>query len=101
VPVEAKPLIRPDVLRSHLSGFYLPPVDSAMLGRWAELISTSRIERFNEQESLPDFLADFFVGLLGYTRPAGHARYTIGWERHIEVDGEFADAVIGQQRVIA
>ncbi|MBI3839255.1 MAG: hypothetical protein HY288_15155, partial [Planctomycetia bacterium] len=105
MPVEAKPLFRPDVLRLHLSGFYLPPVDSTMLTRWAELISTSRIERFNEQEILPDFLADFFVGLLGYTRPAGHDRYTIGWERHIEVDGEFADAVIGdfngQQRYIA
>jgi type I restriction-modification system DNA methylase subunit len=34
--------------------------------------------------------------LLGYTRPAhGHARYTISWEKHVEVDGKFADAVLG------
>ncbi|NJN00486.1 MAG: hypothetical protein HC793_02270 [Aquincola sp.] len=25
------------------------------------------------------------VGLLGYTRPAGNQRYTISWERHVEV----------------
>lgn len=104
VPVEAEPLFRRDVLRPHVAGFYLPRVDMAMLSHWAELISTERVNQFSEQEILPDFLSDFFVGLLGYTRPAGHDRYTIGWERHVEVDGKFADAVIGdfngQQRYV-
>ncbi|MGE5191833.1 MAG: Eco57I restriction-modification methylase domain-containing protein [Deltaproteobacteria bacterium] len=95
MPVEAKPLFRPDVLRTHLAGFSLPPVDSAKLEHWADLIASRRIDNFGEEEILPDFLADFFVGMLGYTRPAGHDRYTIGWERHIEVDGQFADAVLG------
>src|SRR5689334_9029181 len=95
MPVEAKPLFRPDVLRPHLSAFYLPPVDSAKLSHWANLISSGRVDSFGEQEILPDFLSDFFVGLLGYTRPAGHERYTIGWERHVEVDGKYADAVLG------
>jgi hypothetical protein len=34
---------------------------------------------------------------LGYTRPAdGQPRYTISREKHVEVDGKFADAVLGQ-----
>ena len=95
MPVEAKPLFRPDVLRSHLAGYALPAVDSAKIKHWADLIATGRLDSFGEQEILRDFLSDFFVELLGYTRPAGHDRYTIGWERHVEVDGKFADAVLG------
>lgn len=105
MPVEAKPLFRPDVLRSHLLGFPLPTVDSAKLAHWANLIATGRLDGFGEQEILPDFLSDFFIGLLGYTRPAGHDRYTIEWEHHVEVDGKRADAVLGDfngaQRYIA
>ncbi len=73
----------------------MPAVDSDKLGHWAGLISSGRIDKFREQEILPDFLSDFFVGLLGYSRPAGNQRYTIGYERHVEVDGKFADAVLG------
>ena len=76
MPVEAKPLFRPDVLRSHLTGYQLPAVDSAKLKHWADLITNGRLAGFGEQEILPDFLSDFFVGLLGYTRPAGHERYS-------------------------
>lgn len=48
---------------------------------------------------LPQFIADFFFGLLGYTGPAESPdRYTISLEKHVEVDGQFADAVIGQFR---
>ena len=65
--VEAKPLFRPDVLRSHLAGYLLPAVDSAKLEHWADLIATGRLATFGEQEILPDFLSDFFVGLLGYS----------------------------------
>jgi hypothetical protein len=104
MPVEAKPLFRPDVLRTHLSAFPLPAVDSAKLTHWASEISSGRVDRFGEQEILPHFLADFFVGLLGYTGPAGQERYTIGFERFVEVDGKYADAVLGdfngQQRYV-
>jgi hypothetical protein len=95
MPVEAKPLFRPDVLRSHLSGFAMPAVDSAKLDHWANEVSSGRVDRFGEQEILPHFLSDFFVGILGYSGPAGQERYTIGFERYVEVEGEFADAVLG------
>src|SRR5205085_10754870 len=40
-----------------------------------------------------------FFGLLGYTGPAESPdRYTISLEKHVEVDGQFADAVIGHFR---
>ncbi|MCO6047957.1 type I restriction enzyme HsdR N-terminal domain-containing protein [Aeoliella sp. ICT_H6.2] len=95
MPVEAKPLFRPDVLRSHLSGFELPEIDSAKIDHWADEISSGRVDRFGEQEILPHFLSDFFVGILGYKGPAGQDRYTIGFERFVEAEGEFADAVLG------
>ncbi len=83
------------MLRLHLAAFPVPGVDRSKLGHWATLIASGRIDEFREQEILRDFLADFFVGILGYTRPAGHVRYTIGYERHVEIDGKFADAVLG------
>ena len=99
MPVQAKPLFRPDVLRSHLAAFELPPRVGALrpkLEHWAELLASGRADAFKEQEILPDFLTDFFCGLLGYTRPAdGGPRYTISREKHVEVDGKFADAVLG------
>lgn len=35
------------------------------LAHWAELLSTRRADSFKEQEILPDFLTDFFCGVLG------------------------------------
>jgi hypothetical protein len=96
MPVETKPLFRPDVLRSHLSGFQLPHLDSAKLNHWASEISSGQVNRFGEREILPLFLSDFFVGMLGYSGPVGQDRYTIGFERFVEVEGEFADAVLGE-----
>jgi hypothetical protein len=96
MPVEAKPLFRPDVLRSHLSTFQMPPIDRSKLTHWANEISSGRVDRFGEQEILPHFLNDFFVGLLGYSGPAGRERYTIGFERYVEAEGEYADAVLGE-----
>ena len=52
MPVEAKPLFRPDVLRSHVSGFPPPSVDAAKLEHWADLIATGRVDAFGEQEIL-------------------------------------------------
>lgn len=100
MPLEAKPLLRPDVLRTHVSAFDAPPHISACrpkLEHWAQLLSTGRADSFKEQELLPDFLTDFFVTLLGYTRPAdGGRRYTFSREKHVQVDGKFADAVLGE-----
>ena len=102
MPVEAKPLFRPDVLRPYLRAFQLPahvPECRPKLAHWAELIASGRADSFKEQEILPDFLTDFFCGLLGYTRPAdGGERYTISRERLVEVNGKFADAVLGDFR---
>lgn len=99
MPVEAKPLFRPDVLRTHLVGFELPAdVDACRrkLAHWADLLGSGKANTFKEQEILPDFLTDFFCELLGYTRPAdGGPRYTISREKHVQVDGKFADAVLG------
>jgi hypothetical protein len=95
MPVESKPLFRPDVLRSHLSGFQLPALDRTKLDHWASEITSGRLDRFGEQEILPSFLQDFFIQLLGYTAPPGENRYTIGFERFVEVDGKYADAVLG------
>jgi hypothetical protein len=67
----------------------------------------------------PDFLADIFCGLLGYTGPAGASGvaadvsrrhipgepsaptdvggyYTLSRERHVEVDGKVVDAALGR-----
>ena len=100
MPVEAKPLFRPDVLRGEVAGFELPEHVEALrpkLVYWAELIRSKRMDSFNEQELLPDFLTDFLCELLGYTRPAdGSAVYTLSREKHVRVDGKFADAVLGR-----
>lgn len=99
MPVEAKPLFRPDVLRTHAAAFALPAHVDAFrpkLAHWADLLGSGRGDHFKEQELLPDFLTDFFVGVLGYTRPAdGGKRYTLSREKHVQVDGKFADAVLG------
>lgn len=99
MPLESKPLFRPDVLRKHLA--YFNPSDAVKtllpeLGKWAELIQSKKIEEFTEKEILPDFLTVFFGKLLGYTGPAENpARYTMSREKHVEVDGKYADAVLG------
>jgi hypothetical protein len=53
VPVEAKPLLRPDVLRSQLAGFELPAhVDSLRpkLNHWADLLALDKANTLKEQE---------------------------------------------------
>jgi hypothetical protein len=100
LPVEAKPLFRPDVIRSHLAAFSLPariePLRS-QLADWASLLATGRANNFKEQELLPDFLTLYFHGVLGYTGPADNPdRYTLSREHHVQVDGKFADAALGE-----
>lgn len=99
MPVEAKPLFRPDVLQPRLAGFLLPErVENCRphLARWADLVASNRADQFKEQELLPDFLTDIFCGVLGYTRAVDNKdRFTLSREKHVEVDGKFADAVLG------
>jgi hypothetical protein len=103
LPVEIKPLFRPDVLRQRIREFAVPAGDLSVeaarqkLSRWADLIRTGQVDRLNERELLPDFLSDVFADLLGYVPPPGvDGAYTLSRERHVEVEGEFADAVLGR-----
>jgi hypothetical protein len=120
--VESKPLFHPEVLRQQVRAFSLPEqagVWQPKLQHWANLIASGRADGFKETALLPDFLTDIFCGLLGYTGPAGASGVaadvsrrhspgeqsaptdvggysTLSRERHVEVDGEFADAVLGR-----
>jgi hypothetical protein len=98
--VESKPLFHPEVMRQQVRAFTLPEHVAAWqpkLQQWAELIASGRADEFKETELLPGFLTDIFCGLLGYTGPAeAPDSYTLSRERHVEVDGEFADAVLGR-----
>ena len=43
--------------------------------------------------------SDVFCGVLDYARPADDPdRHTISREKHVQVDGKFADAVLGDFR---
>jgi hypothetical protein len=98
--VESKPLFHPEVLRQQVRSFNLPDQTGAWqpkLQHWADLITSGRADAFKETALLPDFLTDIFCGLLGYTGPAEAGdTYTLSRERHVEVDGKFADAVLGR-----
>jgi hypothetical protein len=100
MPVEARPLFRPDVVARRTRGFVLPERVRAVEGQlrnWATLIEGAALASYREQDLLPDFLSDLFVGLLGYIGPAsGAERYTLSREKHVEVEGEFADAMLGE-----
>lgn len=98
--IESKPLFHPEVVRNRLRTFAPPVLDEgvqAKLTKWAELISSGSADKFKETDLLPDFLTDFFYGILGYTRPTGDAEtFTLSREKHVEVDGQFVDAVLGR-----
>lgn len=100
MPAEAKPLFRPDVIRPLVAAFSMPAENEAArqkLSQWAGLISSGRIDAFKEREILPDFLSDLFCGVLGYSGPATETtRFTFSREKYVEVEGEFADAVLGR-----
>lgn len=99
MPVEPKPLFRPEVLQSHSAGFRLPADAAPKLARWGEMLASGRADKFKEKELLPDFLYDVFCCVLGYVRAVDNGdRWTVSWEKHVEVDGKFADAVLGDFR---
>ena len=71
MPVEAKPIFRPDVIRLPILGYTLPdPVlrSRPKLQKWAEIIASGSVNAHKEVEILGDFLNDVFCELLGYTR---------------------------------
>ena len=98
--VESKPLFHPEVIRQQVRSFTLPEGVGdwqPKLQHWAGLIASGRADDFKETALLPDFLTDIFCGLLGYTGPAGPSdTFTFSRERHVEVDGKVADAVLGR-----
>lgn len=100
MPVDAKPLFRPDVVRKHLAQFKLPAhveLFQPKLVKWKNLIQSRKADKLTEKQLLPDFLTDFFCTLLGYSGPAAEAeRYTFSREQHVKVDGKYADAVLGE-----
>src|ERR1035437_8055285 len=72
--LESKPLFHPEVLRQQVRSFNLPDQTAAWqpkLQHWAGLIASGRADDFKETALLPDFLADIFCSLLGYTGPVG------------------------------
>ena len=98
--IESKPLFHPEVIRQHVRSFKLPERIEGLkprLQHWADLIASGRADDFKETDLLPDFITDIFCNLLGYTRPAGPAdTFTLSRETHVEVDGQFVDAVLGR-----
>jgi len=98
--LESKPLFHPEVLRQPVRSFNLPEQTAAWqpkLQHWADLITSGRAEDFKETTLLPDFLTGIFCGLLGHTGPAESPdTFIFSRERHVEVDGKVADAVLGR-----
>lgn len=100
MPGVLKPLFRPEVLRSRMVTFNLPPrvaLARERLTRWSRFFTSGESERFKEKHILPDFLTDIFCGVLGYAGPVeSPERHTLLREQVVEVDGKFADGVLGE-----
>jgi hypothetical protein len=120
--VESKPLFHPEVLRQQVRAFNLPERVGdwqPKLQEWARLIASGHADEFEETALLLDFLTGIFCGLLGYTGPVGPAdphnshnshnshlsstgpaespdTSTFCRERHVQVHGKVADAVLGR-----
>jgi hypothetical protein len=61
------------------------------------LVASKEPAALKEPNLLPGFLAHVFVTILGYPGPAACGpRYTMSREKHVQVDGRFADAVLGE-----
>jgi hypothetical protein len=102
MPIETLPLFRAEVIRPHLAAFTLPhPIieGQSRLAQWVTLLESTHGKQLKEKELLPDFLTDVFGQILGFRGPAvreANGRYTMSREKHVEVDGKFADAVLGE-----
>ena len=70
-----------------------------LYSRWAELLSSPDLSSRTESSILPVFIGDFFERVLGYPQiPDAGGRFTFSQQQHVEVDGKFADGVIGEFR---
>ena len=100
MPVEAKPLFRPEALRTRLDNFQPPPAAVAArpkLSHWSKLLGSPQGAGMKETELRDEFLYDVFRDLLGYVSPVqSPAAYTLKKEALIQVDGTFADAAFGR-----
>ena len=101
MPVDITPLFRPEALRPLVAEFELDEKTAGereRLGRWVSLLGSAIGREKKESELLPDFLTDVFQRALGYRGPADQeeGRFTISREKLVEVDGKFADAVLGE-----
>ena len=100
IALESKAPFHPDVIRQQVRAFSLPERVAdwqPKLHHWAGLIASGRTDDFKETALLPGFLTDIFCGLLGYTGPTASAdTLTFSRERHVEVDGKVADAVLSR-----
>jgi SAM-dependent methyltransferase len=98
--LDVRPLFRPDVVRARMGGFELPPEAVAakqQLLLWAQFLGSAEADTRTEESILPEFLNDMFGILLGYRGPVSEADgYTMSREQHVQVDGTFADAVLGR-----
>jgi hypothetical protein len=101
MPVEVTPLFRRDVLQPRVHEFVVPERAVAArqkLRTWAGFFAKPEGLAYKETELLPDWLTDVFQELLGYTGAAtlGAAeRHTIKRENLVQVNGKYADAVLG------
>ncbi len=98
MPVDSKPLFRPEAIRPHLAKFTLPAAAVALkpkLAKWAALLESAEGLARKETELLPNFIRDVFEDLLGYVGPPG-SPYTLKREALVKVDGKFADAGFGR-----
>ena len=88
---ESKPLFHPEVLRQQVRSFNLPQQAEAWqpkLEDWANLIRSGRANELTETTLLPDFLTDFFYGLLGYAGPGeAPCSYTFSRAKHLQGEG--------------
>lgn len=100
MPLKPIPIFRPDVLAPRVKGFELPGEAQAgqdLLNRWVKLFRSKRGQEYKESELRADFVTHVFLEILGYTSPVSddQQRYTLSREKLVEVDGKFADAVLG------
>lgn len=96
MPVDRKPLFRLEVISARVAADNGNESHRDIFARWAKLLASPQADALKESELLPDFLTDVFYRVLGYRGPSeAGERYTLSREKHVEVDGEFADAVLG------
>ena len=87
--VESKPLFHPEVLRQQVRSFNLPEqtaIWQPKLQHWADLIRSGRADELTETTLLPNYTG----------QAEGLDAYTLSRRKHVQVDGEFADAVLGR-----